>query len=117
MPATRGLVGTGSCGYQPRARQCDSDSLAERTVVTDLAIPAVDPLLLHQATELLLAPAALEFRQLSDVLAGIHVHHIDYADLYFQYTRLESWSLEEGIVKSGSFSIDQIGRASCRERV
>src|SRR5438874_5738429 len=107
MPATRGLVGTGSCGYQPRARQCDSDSLAERTVVTDLAIPAVDPLLLHQATELLLAPAALEFRQLSDVLAGIHVHHVDYADLYFQYSRMESWSLEEGIVKSGSFSIDR----------
>ncbi len=78
-----------------------------KNAVTDLAIPAVDPRLLDQATELLLAPAALEFRQLSDVLAGIHVHHIDYADLYFQYSRLESWSLEEGIVKSGSFSIDR----------
>ena len=55
----------------------------------------------------MLAPAALEFRQLSDVLAGIHVHHVDYADLYFQYSRVESWSLEEGIVKSGSFSIDR----------
>ena len=31
----------------------------------------------------------------------------DYADLYFQYSRLESWSLEEGIVKSGSYSIDR----------
>src|SRR6185312_2434818 len=29
------------------------------------------------------------------------------ADLYFQYTRSEGWSLEEGIVKTGSFSIDQ----------
>ena len=29
------------------------------------------------------------------------------ADLYFQYTRSEGWSLEEGIVKSGSFGIDQ----------
>jgi TldD protein len=27
--------------------------------------------------------------------------------LYFQYTRAEGWSLEEGIVKTGSFSIDQ----------
>jgi TldD protein len=27
--------------------------------------------------------------------------------LYFQYTRSEGWSLEEGIVKTGSFSIDQ----------
>jgi TldD protein len=75
--------------------------------VTRLALPAVDSKLLAQATELLLAPAALEFRQLSDVLAGIHVHHVDYADLYFQYSRVESWSLEEGIVKSGSFSIDR----------
>jgi TldD protein len=75
--------------------------------VTRLALPAVDSKLLAQATALLLAPAALEFRQLSDVLAGIHVHHVDYADLYFQYSRMESWSLEEGIVKSGSFSIDR----------
>ena len=35
------------------------------------------------------------------------LHRVDYADLYFQHTRSESWSLDEGIVKSGSFSIDQ----------
>ncbi len=29
------------------------------------------------------------------------------ADLYFQYSRFEGWSLEEGIVKSGSFNIEQ----------
>ncbi|MBM3342540.1 MAG: metalloprotease TldD, partial [Betaproteobacteria bacterium] len=34
-------------------------------------------------------------------------HQVDYADLYFQYNRSESWALEEGIVKSGSFAIDQ----------
>jgi len=34
-------------------------------------------------------------------------HRLDYADLYFQYSRSEGWSLEEGIVKSGSFNIDQ----------
>src|SRR5436190_1161965 len=78
-----------------------------RTAVTHLAVPAVSPALLEQATRLLLAPAALEFRHLSKVLADIHVHHVDYADLYFQYSRLESWSLEEGIVKSGSYSIDR----------
>jgi len=75
--------------------------------MTDLALPAVNPRLLEQATQLLLAPAALEFRNLADVLSGIHVHRVDYADLYFQYSRLESWSLEEGIVKSGAFSIDR----------
>ena len=34
-------------------------------------------------------------------------HHVEYADLYFQYSRAEGWALEEGIVKSGSFNIDQ----------
>jgi hypothetical protein len=34
-------------------------------------------------------------------------HDIDFADLYFQYQRSEAWSLEEGIVKSGSFDIEQ----------
>ncbi len=34
-------------------------------------------------------------------------HRVEYADLYFQYSRAESWSLEEGIVKSGSFGIEQ----------
>ena len=37
----------------------------------------------------------------------IAAHRIDDADLYFQNTRSEGWSLEEGIVKSGSFGIDQ----------
>ena len=32
---------------------------------------------------------------------------VDYADLYFQVTRQESWSLEDGIVREGSFSVDQ----------
>jgi hypothetical protein len=40
-------------------------------------------------------------------LSRMRQHAVDYADLYFQYTRSEGWSLEEGIVKSGSFSIDQ----------
>jgi TldD protein len=40
-------------------------------------------------------------------LSAIRAHKVDDADLYFQYTRSEGWSLEEGIVKTGSFSIDQ----------
>jgi TldD protein len=44
---------------------------------------------------------------LSQALSAIRAHRIDDADLYFQYTRSEGWSLEEGIVKTGSFSIDQ----------
>ncbi|MCS4533956.1 metalloprotease TldD [Neisseria montereyensis] len=34
-------------------------------------------------------------------------HHVDYADIYCQRTAFESWHLEEGMVKSGSFQIDQ----------
>lgn len=37
----------------------------------------------------------------------IGAHHVDYADIYCQRTAYESWHLEEGIVKSGSFQIDQ----------
>ena len=32
---------------------------------------------------------------------------VDYADIYCQHTAFESWHLEEGIVKSGSFQIEQ----------
>ena len=44
---------------------------------------------------------------LSRVLAEIHAHDVDFADLYFQHARFEGWSLEEGIVKSGTFNIDR----------
>jgi TldD protein len=59
------------------------------------------------ANQLLIEPFGLSERALSQALQTIATHRIDDADLYFQYTRSEGWSLEEGIVKSGSFSIDQ----------
>ena len=59
------------------------------------------------ARELLLAPFGLDEGHLARALAEIRAHQVDDADLYFQYTRSEGWSLEEGIVKTGSFSIDQ----------
>ena len=59
------------------------------------------------AHDTLLAPYALNDAKLNTVFGQIMQHQVDYADLYFQYSRSESWSLEEGIVKSGSFSIDQ----------
>ena len=55
----------------------------------------------------LLTPYAIEARHIEQVFASMLAHRLDYADLYFQYSRAESWSLEEGIVKSGSFNIDQ----------
>ena len=59
------------------------------------------------AQGLLLAPFGLDETHLARALAEIRAHQVDDADLYFQYTRSEGWSLEEGIVKTGSFSIDQ----------
>ena len=55
----------------------------------------------------MLTPFGLDEGHLSRALAEIKAHKVDEADLYFQYTRSEGWSLEEGIVKTGSFSIDQ----------
>lgn len=59
------------------------------------------------ARSTLLEPYGLDESKLQRVLAEMQSHRIDAADLYFQLTRAEGWSLEEGIVKSGSFSIDQ----------
>jgi TldD protein len=62
---------------------------------------------LATAQRLLLEPFGLNETHLSRALGEIAAHKVDDADLYFQYTRSEGWSLEEGIVKTGSFSIDQ----------
>jgi TldD protein len=62
---------------------------------------------LSVAKSLLLTPFGLDESHLRRALTEIKAHQVDEADLYFQYTRSEGWSLEEGIVKTGSFSIDQ----------
>jgi TldD protein len=62
---------------------------------------------LATARTLLLDPFGLTDATLTKALRRITEHRVDDADLYFQYTRSEGWSLEEGIVKSGSFGIDQ----------
>ncbi|MBF6617859.1 MAG: metalloprotease TldD [Candidimonas sp.] len=67
--------------------------------------PAVNAL--ATAKSVLLDPWGLTESDMARALGEIFTHRVDYADLYFQYTRSESWSLEEGIVKTGSFSIEQ----------
>ena len=59
------------------------------------------------ARDILLTPFGLDETKLASALASMFSHKIDYADLYFQFTKNEGWSLEEGIVKTGHFSIDQ----------
>lgn len=67
--------------------------------------PTIERLAVAQS--LMLEPFGLSESVLARALGAIGEHRVDDADLYFQTTRHEGWSLEEGIVKSGSFSIDQ----------
>jgi len=62
---------------------------------------------LQVARDVLLTPFGLDESKLLKALGSMFTHKVDYADLYFQFTKSEGWSLEEGIVKTGSFSIDQ----------
>ena len=62
---------------------------------------------LSLARSILLTPFGLDDVALTNALGSMFTHKVDYADLYFQFTKSESWSLEEGIVKTGSFNIDQ----------
>ncbi len=59
------------------------------------------------ARQTLLAPGGLGDTELSRVLDQIMQPGVDGADLYFQLSRSESWSLEDGIVKEGAHSIEQ----------
>ena len=70
---------------------------------------AREPTLARLATaqDLLLTPYGLDETHLRKALREVMAPGVDDADQYFQYTRAEGWSLEEGIVKTGSFSIDQ----------
>ncbi|MEZ5658805.1 MAG: metalloprotease TldD [Burkholderiaceae bacterium] len=63
------------------------------------------PMAVARAT--LLEPNGLDDAALLRALGLVFAHKVDYADLYFQFTRTEGWSLEEGIVKSGSYGIEQ----------
>lgn len=63
--------------------------------------------MLNQVSESLLAPSGLELSHLSKVLNHFANRQIDYADLYFQLSQDESWSLEDSIIKEGGFYIDR----------
>jgi len=55
----------------------------------------------------MLEPAGLDERNLSKTLGSMMQGGVDYADLYFQVSRNESWTLEDGIIREGSFNLDQ----------
>ena len=60
------------------------------------------------AAHTFLEPAGLSEGNLEAVIGDLMSGNgIDYADIYFQHTRHETWQLDEGRVKSGSYNIDQ----------
>ena len=63
--------------------------------------------LLSSVSQHLLAPGGLDVDGLQPILHELSGPGIDAADLYFQSQVSESWMLEDGIVKEGSFHMDQ----------
>lgn len=63
--------------------------------------------MLNHVSSQLLAPSGLALSDLATVLDHFSHRHIDYADLFFQSSMDESWSLEDGIIKEGGFYIDR----------
>src|ERR1700741_810450 len=59
------------------------------------------------ARELLLEGVGLELAALDRALSTAMVRKLDYVDLYLQLTRYETWTVEDGIVKEGAYSVDQ----------
>lgn len=62
---------------------------------------------LELARSVLLTPTGLGENDLQSVLDQLMTHSVDSADLYFQSSRHEGWILEDGIVKEGSYNIEQ----------
>ncbi len=62
---------------------------------------------LDVARQAILRPSGLDEDRIAKVLGSVMGYSVDYADLYFALSREESWSLEDGIVKEGSHSIEQ----------
>ena len=63
--------------------------------------------LLSTAQQTILTPADIQQSDIDRLMGELCATQIDAADIYFQSTRHESWSLEDGIVKEGSFNIEQ----------
>lgn len=69
------------------------------TLTTDTALTL--------AESRLLLPAGLDPSRLDRTFGALLGPGIDFGDLYFQHSRRESWSVEDGIVKDGAHAIEQ----------
>ena len=62
---------------------------------------------LQLAQSLLLAPSGMDVAQIDQAFSRLMGPGVDFGDLYFQHSRRESWTVEDGIVKDGAHSIEQ----------
>ena len=62
---------------------------------------------LNLVSEQLLSANGLNHQDLFAILGQLAERRLDYGDLYFQSSYHESWVLEDGIIKDGSYNIDQ----------
>jgi TldD protein len=62
---------------------------------------------LELAQRQLLAPGGLDLDQLDRAFAKLLGPGVDFGDLYFQHSRRENWTVEDGIVKDGAHAIEQ----------
>ena len=60
-----------------------------------------------EARHALLAPAGIADTDAARVLDHLMGRAVDLGELFFQHQRSESWVLEDGIVKDGSYSVDR----------
>ncbi|MBV1908887.1 MAG: metalloprotease TldD [Kangiellaceae bacterium] len=63
--------------------------------------------IINDPTQEFLLPGALDSNDIVKTLESMMTHKVDFAELYFQSSRHESWMIEDGIVKDASFSSDK----------
>ena len=63
--------------------------------------------MLQQVSQQILEPSELDVAQLGGFLDSLHGKNIDAGDLYFQTSQYESWVMDDGILREGSFNIEK----------
>ncbi|MCZ6618253.1 MAG: metalloprotease TldD [Gammaproteobacteria bacterium] len=63
--------------------------------------------MLEEVRQQLWEPAGLDAQVVDKLLGRLSNRAIDIGELFFQHQRSESWTLEDEIVKEGSFSVDR----------
>ena len=62
---------------------------------------------MNKVEQALLADSHIDDAILSKTLTSMMGRQVDFADLYFQSSQHESWMLEDGIVKEGSYNMER----------